>query len=143
MGLPMSGSLLYSLMSDISAAQINLTQRKGQSWFYHKHVWNIFSNEVFKKIADEQTLQKVADIKKEARHYISQEDFSGSDLLAAIFKPAVSDPKSASADQISGFAQYQKDVLKVLAAGIADDVTLAGVCPRILPQRKCAPGDWA
>lgn len=125
MGLPMSGSLLYSLMSDIAAAQINLTQRKGQSWFYHKHVWNIFSNEVFKKIADEQTLQKVADIKKEARHYISQDDFSGSDLLSAIFKPAVSDPKSASADQISGFAQYQKDVLKVLAAGIADDVTLA------------------
>lgn len=125
MGLPMSGSLLYSLMSDIASAQINVMHKKGRNWFYHKHVWSVFSNEVFRKIADEQTLQKVADIKKEAKHYISQDDFEGCDLLVSIFTPAVSDPKSASADQIRGLCQYQKGVLKVLATGIADDTSLA------------------
>lgn len=125
MGLPMAGSLLYSLMSDIASMQINVMHRKGKAWFYHKHVWNVFSNEVFRKIADENTLLKVADIKKEAKHYIPAEDFEGIGLLSSVFTPAVYDPKSASADQVRGFCQYQKDVLKALASGIADDSSLA------------------
>ena len=125
MGLPMSGSLLYALMSDIALMQVNTMHRKGKSWFYHKHVWNVFSSEVFRKVADEQTLLRVADIKKEAKHYISKDDFTGSELLSVIFKPVITDSKLSSSEQIKALAEYQKEVLRFLAAGIADDSTLA------------------
>ena len=150
MGLPMSGSLLYSLMSDIASMQVNVMRRNGRAYFYHKHVWSVFSSEVFRKIADEATLNKVADIRKEARHYIPVEDFSATPLLSAIFISVVADPKSPSKEQIWQFAQYQKDVLKVLASGISDDTALAleleyareyfrcvnvmqEICPEVMP----------
>ncbi len=125
MGLPMAGSLLYALMSDISSAQLNVIHKKGKCWFYHKHVWDVFSSEVFRKIADEQTLERVAQIRAEARHYISEDDFSQIPLLAAIFRPVVTDSKLASLQQIHSFAEYQKDVLKLLASKVSDDTALA------------------
>ena len=151
MGLPMSGSLLYSLMSDVSSMQINVMKRNGKAYFYHKHIWAVFSSEVFRRIADEETLGKVADIRKEAKHYVSQDEFSVTPLLSAIFKPVVSDSKSPSKEQIYDFARYQKDVLRILASGIADNSPLAleleyareyfrcvnvlqEICPEVLPM---------
>ena len=125
MGLPMTGSLLYALMSDISSVQLNVVHRKGKYWFYHKHVWDVFSSEVFRKVADEQTMEKVAKIRSEARHYVPEDDFSDIPLLSAIFRPVVKESKSTSSDQIRSFAEYQKDVLKVLASRLADDSALA------------------
>ena len=125
MGLPMNGSLLYALMSDISSIQLNVIRRQGKCYFYHKHVWDVFSSEVFRKIADENTLKKVADIRKEARHYIPEEEFTVTPLLAAIFRSVVTDNKQTSAHQICVFAEYQKDVLKFIAPELADDSALA------------------
>ena len=125
MGLPMTGSLLYALMSDISSAQLNVVRKKGKAYFYHKHVWDIFSSEVFRKIADEQTLEKVSVIRKEAKHYISEEDFSQVPLLSVIFHPVLMDLKSTSSKQIHSFENYQKEVLSTLASKIVDDSALA------------------
>ena len=125
MGLPMAGSLLYALMSDVASAQLNAVHKKDKTYFYHKNVWDIFSNEVFRRIADEQTLDKVAAIRKEARHYVSEDDFLSSPLLSAIFRPVLNDIKSASAEQTYAFADYLKDVLRLLASKIADDSALA------------------
>ena len=125
MGLPMTGSLLYSLMSDIASVQLNAVRRKDKTLFYHKQVWDVFSNEVFRKIADEQTLEKVAAIRKEARHYVPEEDFWVTPLLSTIFRPVLTDMKSALAEQIYAFSDYLRDVVKVLASRIADDSTLS------------------
>ena len=125
MGLPMTGSLLYALMSDISSAQLNILRKKGKSYFYHKHIWDIFSSEVFRKIADEQTLEIVAAIRSEAKHYISEEDISKSHLLSVIFRPVVTDLKLSSADQIHAFESYQKEVLRTISSKIVDDSALA------------------
>ena len=125
MGLPMTGSLLYSLMSDIASVQLNAVRRKDKTLFYHKQVWDVFSNEVFRKIADEQTLEKVAAIRKEARHYVPEEDFLATPLLSTIFRPVLTDIKSALAEQIYAFSDYLRDVVKVLASRIADDSTLS------------------
>ncbi|MBR5499181.1 MAG: PD-(D/E)XK nuclease family protein [Bacteroidales bacterium] len=125
MGLPMSGSLLFVLMSDISSAQLNVVRKNGKSFFYHKQVWDIFSSEVFRKIADDQTLERVADIRREAKHYIPEDDFTQEPLLAAIFRPVLMDTKSPSSEQIRSFADYQKEVLRALASKIADDGALA------------------
>ena len=125
MGLPMTGSLLCALMSDIASAQLNAVHRKGITLFYHKQVWDIFSNEVFRTVADEPTLTKVAAIRKEARHYIPEEEFLASPLLSVIFRPVLIDTKVASLEQIHAFADYLKEVLRFLASMIADDTALS------------------
>lgn len=125
MGLPMTGSIFYALMSDIASAQLHLTLRKGRWYFYHKQVWDIFSSEVFRKVADRRTLDEVARIRREARLYIPQEDLSTTELLSAIFRPVIQSLKQPSAAQIRDFAEFLKCVVRTLAPALADDTSLA------------------
>ena len=125
MGLPMTGSLLYTLMSDLSSVQLHIVKKQGKYYFYHKQVWNVFSSEIFRKVADEVTLHEVARIRKEARHYIPEDDFLATPLLSALFEVAITDSKIVSSVHIQDFAEYQKRVLRILASGIADDRELA------------------
>lgn len=125
MGLPMTGSLLYSLMNDVAAVQLHTVNRRGQWYFYHKQVWDLFSNDLFRKAADEQTLKVVAKVKSEARYYIPQSDLSGTALLDAVFRAVVTDQKAAKREQIASFARYQKDVITTLAPMVASDGRLA------------------
>ena len=125
MGLPMTGSLLYSLMSDLSSVQLHIVNRKEKYYFYHKQVWDVFSSEVFRKVADEAAMQEVARIRQEARHYIPEDDFLSNPLLSTLFTVAVKDTKLVSSSQIQDFAEYQKKVLRYLASHISDDRELA------------------
>ena len=125
MGLPMNGSLVYSMMQDVAAIQMHSICRGGKWYFYHKQVWDLFSNAVFRKAADEKTLAKVADIKEKAKYYIPQEDLGGTELLEVIFRPVVTDPKAKTREQIICLAEYQKDVVNKVAPAIAADVALA------------------
>ena len=125
MGLPMNGSLFYSLMQDVAAIQMHTICRGGKWYFYHKQVWDLFSNAVFRKAADEKTLKKVADIKDKAKYYIPQEDLVGTGLLDIIFRPVVADPKAKTKEQIVSLAEYQKEIVNKVAPAIAGDVALA------------------
>lgn len=125
MGLPMNGSQLYSVMTDVAAIQIHMVFRKGGWFFYHKQVWDLFASGLFRKAADALTLEIVSKVKAEAKYYIPQEDLSGTPLLDAIFRPAVTDPKLASKVQTDAFAEYQKEVIRKLAPSMASDEGLA------------------
>ena len=125
MGLPMSGSLFYTMMADISAIQMHAVRRKDTWLFYHKQVWDLFSSEIFRKAADEKTMEIVAKVKENARYYIPKDELTGTLLMDVIFRPVIMDPKMASTAQIASFAQYQKDVIEVIAPAIADDASLA------------------
>ena len=125
MGLPMTGSLFYSLMSDIASIQLHVVNKKGRWYFYHKQVWDLFSSEVFRKVADESTDEQVAKIRKAARYYIPQEDLCGTPLLATLFQPVVKDPKISSEAQIREFAEYQKEVIRTLSASLSADMDLS------------------
>ena len=125
MGLPMKGSLLYSLMSQIASIQLHTMQRGGQWYFYHKQVWDLFSNELFRKAADLQTQEIVAKVKSEAKYYISHEELQGTKVMDVIFQPIIKDQKLASIDQIREFTQYQKRVITTLAPAVAEDQSLA------------------
>ena len=125
MGLPMNGSLFYTMMADISAIQMHAVKRKDTWLFYHKQVWDLFSSEIFRKAADEKTMEIVAKVKENARYYIPKEELAGTLLMDVIFCPVIMDPKMASTAQIASFAQYQKDVIEVIAPAIADDTSLA------------------
>lgn len=125
MGLPMKGSLLYAFMSEVSSIQLHTVQRKEKWYFYHKQVWDLFSNDIFRKAADEETAAVVARVKSDARYYIPLEDLQGTPLMDAVFQVAVKDQALASREQIREFADYQKRVITTLAPSIADDASLA------------------
>ena len=125
MGLPMSGSLVYAMMADVSSMQVHTVCRGGKWFFYHKQVWDIFSSAVFRKAADEKSMAVVAKVKEAAKFYIPQEELNGTPFLDAVFRPVVTDPKSKSADQISSFAAYQRDVIGTFAPSLAGDEELA------------------
>lgn len=125
MGLPMSGSLIYAMMAEISAIQLHAVLRKGKWFFYHKQVWDLFASEIFRNVADERTGEIVAKVKEGAKYYIPQEELNGTRLLDVIFRPVITDPKLVSAGQIKAFSEYQKEILKVVAPAMADDSSLA------------------
>lgn len=125
MGLPMKVSLLYSLMDTIAAIQMHVTSRRDKWHFYHKQVWDLFSNELFKKACDGDAAAVIASVKSAAKYYIPQEDLTGTPLLEKIFRPVIKDPKSNSPEQLREFAQYQKDVIAAIAPSVAGDKKLA------------------
>ena len=125
MGLPMRGSLLYSLMADVASIQLH-TLHKGTKWyFYHKQVWDLFSNDLFRRSVDEQTQDIINKVRTDAKYYISQEELQGSKLLDAIFQPVILNPNEASYAQIHNFALYQKLVISTLAPAVAEDPKVA------------------
>lgn len=125
MGLPMSGSLFYTMMTTISSVQMHAVIRNGSSYFYHKQVWDLFSDAVFSKAADDKTLEIIAKIKSDARYYVSQEELRGTKLLDTVFRHVVVDPKKVSKEQVSSFADYQKEVIRTIAPVMTDDSELA------------------
>ena len=125
MGLPMSGSQIYSMMSDIAAIQLHSMCRNGRWYFYHKQVWDLFAGAVFRKAVDSKTQEIIAQVKKKAKYYIPQEELCGTSLLDAIFRPVVNDPAAVSAQQIKDFADYLKNAVSTVAPFIAGDMTLA------------------
>lgn len=125
MGLPMSGSLFYNMMADVASIQLHMVRRKGKWMFYHRHVWSLFSNEVFRRASDERTGEIIDAVRREAGCYITADALSGTPLLDAVFKVVVEDPKSRDVEQISALAGYLRDVIGIVAPAVADDVRMA------------------
>lgn len=115
MGYPMNGSELWSLMNDISGLQMHLREKDGKWLFYHRQVRSIFSNSVFRSVLDDEARAIVADIRKSAHYYVSQDAFSGSELLELLFRPIVRDASLADAGTIIELEDYQQKILSALA----------------------------
>ena len=121
MGLPMSGSVFYSMMTDIAAIQLHAVNRGGKWCFYHKQVWNLFSNEFFRKTLSDESARIVRNVKSKASYYISQDELSGTPLLDTLFTVALPEVKSVSAQQIRDFSEYLKSVIRQVAPAVVDD----------------------
>lgn len=125
MGLPMNGSLLYSMMSDICAIQLHAVYRGGQWMFYHRQVWDLFSNELFKSSADPDSSRMISEVKKSARYYIPQSELNGTPLLDVVFSPVLTDSKTRSVSQIYAFGEYLKNVIRTVAPRVGNDMKMA------------------
>ena len=125
MGLPMKGSLLFSMMSDIATVQMHAVNRKDTWLFYHKPVWDLFSNPLFRCAADDDSKEIIRKVKEGARYYIPMEDLQGSALMDIVFRPVILDVKSRDKEQIYAFAEYQKTVIRTIAPAVADDPKMA------------------
>ena len=129
MGYPMSASELWSLMSDVMKMQIHVRRKGDECKFYHKHVWNVLSSALFRKLMEGDEMQacrdKVAQIKQEAKYYISQSDLSGFPLFDVVFRPVVQDMSSADCKQICAMAEYQQQVLAYIAPRLSANTDVA------------------
>ena len=125
MGVPMSGSQFFAMMNIITSMQLHTVNRNGKWSFYHKQVWELFSNEVFRAAVDERTAEVIKSVKTKAAYYIPQEDLSGTPLLDLVFKVAVTDQKKADSVQIRELAAYLQNVVLCIAPSLADSPELA------------------
>lgn len=126
MGYPMGESEFWCLMNDVAALQMHLRQKDGEWHFYHRQVWAIFSNSVFKSVLTDAGRQVVRNIKKGVKYYIPQSELTGDPVLEAIFKPAVTDPAAASPEAIQAIECYQQDIITCIGPKLreADDMAV-------------------
>ena len=125
MGYPMSGSALSALMDDVAALQMHLREKDGQWYFYHRQVWSIFSNSLFKTLAGEEGLAKAAEVRKQRRYYIPQDELSGLPLFDRIFQPVVKAPGERDAAAVRALQLYQLELLSELGLGLKDKPDMA------------------
>lgn len=118
MGCPIKDSSLYALMADVAALQMHLREKDGQWFFYHKQVWSIFSNGIFKVLAGKDGQRKTAEVRKLARYYVPQEELSGLPVFDWIFRPVVKAPAERDAQAIRTLEDYQRDLLSKLGASL-------------------------
>ncbi|MBR1927151.1 MAG: hypothetical protein IJ840_05320, partial [Bacteroidales bacterium] len=118
MGYPMRGSAFFDFISLLLTMRNRLREKDGKWYFYHSHVWAVFSSGLFKKVAagDQRTNDIVEAVKKEAKYYIPEEDLSGTGLMDLIFKPVLSDHSHTG---------YLKDVIRGIASLMATDPDMA------------------
>lgn len=115
MGYPMSAGAFYSFMKKITSLQMHVRKYSAGEGFYHKQVWDLFSDPVFRLAADEQTQSIIAEIKAEAKAYVLTSSFEGSEFLKKVFTPAAGDLKTPDKTAISKFSDYLLDVITLVA----------------------------
>lgn len=129
MGYPMSFSGLWSLMSDLIKVQLHTRMKGGECHFYHKHVWDVFANPLFRKLTDGEEMsecrERIKSIKQAARYYIPQSELNGFGLMDVLFRPVITDMSAADASQIERVASYQQEVISYVAPRLAGDVDVA------------------
>lgn len=125
MGCPMSGSELFSLFSDISSLQMHIREKDGKVYYYHKQVWAVFSNSLFKASIDEEGRRMVSEIKSGAKYYIPQEDLSGHPVFDLIFRRVVTDPKSESPETLKMLGEYLQAIVRAVAVRVKNDPGMA------------------
>lgn len=118
MGYPMSGSALSALMDDVAALQMHLREKDGQWYFYHKQVWSIFSNSIFKTLAGEEGRERMEKVRAAARYYIPQADLAGLPLFDKIFQPVAKAPGERDAAQVRALEDYQLALLSFLGSAL-------------------------
>ena len=106
MGCPLTGGAVYSLVSSLAGMQQRLREKNGVWHFYHREVRSIFANSLFRAVLTPEEEKVVQGVKKDAKYYVPQEDLQGGPLLDLVFKPVVTRPKEASADQNRRLVQY-------------------------------------
>ena len=114
MGNPLKGGGIYTLVMAIAGMQQHLRPYKGGLWFYHRDVRAVMSCSVFKRILTQEEEEIVKKVKEDAKYYIPEADLHGGPLLDLIFKPVVTDPKAADAEQIQKLQDYLRAIVSFL-----------------------------
>ena len=111
MGCPLTGGAVYSLVSAVALMQQRLREKAGSWHFYHREVRSIFSNSLFRAVLTPEEESVVQAVKRDAKYYIPQTDLQGGPLLDLVFRPVITRPKEASADQNRELVRYLSELV--------------------------------
>ena len=111
MGCPLTGGAVYALVSSLAAMQQRLREKSGVWHFHHREVRSIFANSLFRAVLTPEEETVVQEVKKDAKYYVPQADLQGGPLLDLVFRPVVTRPKEASADQNRALVKYLSDIV--------------------------------
>ena len=120
MGYPMQAGCFYTFLTEICTMQMHLRRRDDGWYFYHRQVYGIFSNGIFKAVAGEAGRDAAARVKAGSKYYIPQAELAGDPVLEAVFRPVVEDPRKADAGVIHSFCTYLCDVIRAVAPLLKD-----------------------
>ncbi len=88
MGYPMAGSEFALFFDALTALQAHIRRRDDGIWFYHRQVWSLFSNSLFKLLCTDAGKERVQQLRKAAHYYMEAAEFAGDQLLELVFRPA-------------------------------------------------------
>ena len=111
MGCPLTGGAVYSLVMAVAGMQQRLREKAGDWFFYHREVRSIFSNSLFRAVLTEEEEAVVQRVKKDAKYFIPEAELQGGPLLDLVFRPVVTLPKEASAEQNCRLVRYLCDIV--------------------------------
>ncbi len=128
MGYPMPESEIYVFMTQINDLQLHIRRKEGKTYFYHKQVWNLFSNGLFNRLLEgnDKAKELINTIKKSAKHYVDKDELrlETETLFELIFTPVIEDMSLVNKDQILKLAKYQQAILSYVASKIVDNVAM-------------------
>ena len=111
MGCSLTGGAVHALVKNLTMMQLRLREKGGEWNFYHREVHSIFSNSLFRAVLTPEEEAVVREVKKKGKYYIPQRDLQGGPLLDLVFRPVVTQPKEASAEQNHRIAAYLSDIV--------------------------------
>ena len=111
MGCPLTGGAVYSLVTAVAGMQQRMREKVGGWYFYHRAVRSIFSNSLFRAVLTEEEEAVVKCVKADAKYYVPEAELQGGPLLELVFRPVVTRPKEASAEQNRQLVAYLSDIV--------------------------------
>ena len=119
MGYPMAGSAVYTLLMTVGQMQLKMRRRQDEWYFYHREVREVFSSGLVKKLATEEEQAIIRKVKADAKYYIPASDLAGGPLLSLIFRPVVTEPAAASAQQNHATEKYLSELVAYMGRNLS------------------------
>ena len=119
MGYPMAGSAVYTLLMTACQMQLKMRRRQDEWYFYHREVREVFSSGLVKKLATEEEQAIIRKVKADAKYYIPASDLAGGPLLSLIFRPVVTEPAVASAQQNHATEKYLSELVAYMGRNLS------------------------
>lgn len=124
MGFPLQAGAVFTLMKNAAALQLNIREKDGALFFYHRPVTALFSSSLLRRVLSPEETTVIDRIKAAARYYIPISEFQGRPVLETLFQPVVTNAKEPVPGQIDCIATWQKEVLRLLGERISADPDL-------------------
>ena len=111
MGLPMSGSALFSLLQALGQMQLHFRERPDGWYLYHRQVGEVFASGLFRELLSEKEAEVVRKVKAATQYYVPLKELQGGPVLEKLFRPVVLQPTEASAAQNHALEGYLTEVV--------------------------------
>lgn len=130
MGYPLASSEFFMFLRSLMSLQMHM-RRSGDTWyFYHRQVHDIMSCGTLKCAFGPDERRVASEIASSAKPFVPVSDFGGSELLAFIFKPVVTEMAVADAAAVDKFAGYLLEVMSEVVSRIGDADVIQTECAR-------------